>query len=198
MVYVLPVRAIGELKMKGSEAILTRSFFEGKECVVKNRALKKYRNEKLDIFLRKKRTKSEAKILKRLNDEKISAPKIYFFDDFSITMEFLHGARADENGKNIKEAGLILSKIHSIDIIHGDYTFANLMEAKGKIYVFDFGLGYFSSKIEDKAVDVFTMLLSLHDKKHKEIFLDSYFSSCKDSEKIKKRLDAISKRIRYS
>jgi Kae1-associated kinase Bud32 len=94
--------------MKGSEAVLRKSIWNGKPCVIKDRIPKRYRIEQLDIYLRKKRTRSEAKILKKLNDGKINSPQIYFYDEFSITMEFLEGIRPRENEKNIKEAGKIL------------------------------------------------------------------------------------------
>ncbi|MDD5022995.1 MAG: KEOPS complex kinase/ATPase Bud32, partial [Candidatus ainarchaeum sp.] len=156
------------------------------------------REKKLDNMLRKSRTKREAKILEKASKSGIPCPRLLEVSEFTITMSIIKGQNAEANEKNVKEAGKILEQLHSLNIIHGDYTFANLMFSDNRLFVIDFGLGYFSNKIEHKAVDVFTMLLSLHDDKLKNIFLESYLSNSKDREKIKSRLNNISKRVRYS
>lgn len=184
--------------MRGAEAVLNHSTFEGIPCLIKDRIPKSYRIKELDLFLRKFRTKREAKLLRRATEIGVPCPLVYEVGEFSIKLSFLEGDRPKENKKNAKDAAEILAKLHSSDIIHGDFTFANLLLCKGKMYVIDFGLGSFSHKIEHKAVDVFTMLLSLHDRELRKLFLDSYLANCKEPEKIKSRLEHVSKRVRYS
>ena len=57
----------------------------------------------------------------------------------------------------------MLAALHKADIIHGDYTPANLILESGgrRMFVIDFGLGFISNDIEDKAVDVFTMMRAI-------------------------------------
>ncbi len=95
-----------------------------------------------------------------------------------------------------RKAGEILAKLHSKDIIHGDYTAANLLiDSEGKMWVIDFGLGYVSNDVEDKAVDVFTMLKSIE---HKKEFLEGYQKVSDKYSQIENRLKIIEKRVRYA
>lgn len=202
--------------MRGAEAVVSHSTFEGKPCLVKDRIPKSYRIKELDVSLRKRRTKREAKLLRKALEAGVPCPAVLETSEFTIKISYLEGDRPEENRKNIKNAAQLLAKLHSLDIIHGDFTFANLLllserrnvhnckrsgasfPCKGKMHVIDFGLGSFSHKIEHKTIDVFTMLLSIHDKKFRKVFLDSYLVNSKDSEKIKERLEHVSKRVRYS
>ncbi len=184
--------------MRGAEAILKKSIFEGKECLIKDRIAKKYRIDELDLALRRRRTKREAKLLTKAFENGILCPKVYKQEKFQLKISYLKGKHPEENKKNVISAAEILSKLHSLDIIHGDFTFANLFLVKGKMHVIDFGLGSFSHKTENKAIDVFTMLLSLHDEELKAIFSESYFSICQNSSKIEDRLNKIKQRVRYS
>jgi TP53 regulating kinase-like protein len=74
--------------------------------------------------------------------------------------------------------------------------------AKNKIFFIDFGLGYISNKIEDKAVDLHLLKHALEARHFKnwkilfEEFKDGYKKN-KDSKKIFERLIAVEKRGRY-
>ena len=101
--------------------------------------------------------------------------------------------------KNCFEAGAVLARLHSKDIIHGDYTPANLIESYTesggkKIVVIDFGLSFISNDIEDKATDVFTMLRAIDEK---DAFLAGYKSYAK-AERVFERVKVIEKRVRYA
>ena len=63
--------------------------------------------------------------------------------------------------KEISESAAILAALHSVDVVHGDYTPANLMLTAEGMAVIDFGLGAISPDSEDKATDVVTMKRSL-------------------------------------
>ena len=102
----------------------------------------------------------------------------------------------------IKEAGKQISLLHKNDIIHGDLTTSNMILSKeNKVSIIDFGLGYISKKIEDKAVDLHLIKQALeakHFKNHEELFknlIKNYKS--KDSKKVLERLKAVEKRGRY-
>ena len=113
-----------------------------------------------------------------------------------ILFSFIPGKLASEvklNGKDLGEFARILAKLHSSNIIHGDFTPANLIIGK-KISVIDFGLGFFSHKLEDKAVDVFTMRQALG-KKDGGKFVKSYFLYGEKA--VLERMEVVEKRARY-
>jgi TP53 regulating kinase-like protein len=64
--------------------------------------------------------------------------------------------------------GAIIATIHENNLVHGDLTTSNIMLRQSdsqKIVMIDFGLSYFSTLVEDKAVDLYVMeraFLSTH------------------------------------
>ncbi len=191
--------------MRGAEAVLERKRMLGRSVVVKSRIPKGYRVARLDERLRAERTRSEARLLNRAKVAGIRCPTVLEVDDFSITMGFVEGERPEMDPPQAREAGTILARLHSADIIHGDYTPANLIESReggpkgsvGRFYVIDFGLGFVSNDIEDKAVDVFTMLRSLVSEEGRKAFLEGYSAYAK-SEAVLQRVKEVEKRVRYA
>ena len=97
-----------------------------------------------------------------------------------------------------KTLGEEISKLHSQDIIHGDLTTSNLILKDNKIYFIDFGLGFFSRKVEDKAVDLHLLKQAL-ESKHYKTFKSSYNQILKsyNNKEVIKRLDKVESRGRY-
>ena len=102
----------------------------------------------------------------------------------------------------MKQVGESIAKIHDADIIHGDLTTSNMILSNERVFFIDFGLGYISKKIEDKAVDLHLLKHALEAKHFKnwkilfEKFLEGYKKG-KESKKILERLTAVEKRGRY-
>ena len=179
--------------------------------VLKQRISKSYRHPNLDESLRKSRTKKEAKILEKAISLKINVPNIIKQDKFDLEIEYISGEKLSDNlnfyskekqNNVIKEAGKQISLLHKNDIIHGDLTTSNMILSKeNKVFIIDFGLGYISKKIEDKAVDLHLIKQALeakHFENHEELFknlIKNYKS--KDSKKVLERLKAVEKRGRY-
>jgi len=180
--------------IRGAEAVVSKTTFLGNPAVLKNRIAKTYREKHLDELLRKRRTRAEARLLHKAKKAGVPCPTVFYIDEFSITMSFLEGKRPAMNIHESEMAGNCLAKLHDNGIIHGDYTPANLIKRGKELYIIDFGLGFFSTDIEDMAVDVFTMLKSI---KKKEEFLKGYRKS-KKYNLILKRVEDIKKRMRYS
>lgn len=190
---------------RGAEAILT---LNNKE-VKKDRIKKSYRISFLDDKLRKSRTKSEAKIIKKLS-EIIPVPKIISSDDKeNIVMEYINGEKLSDSLENLdykKICNLIgenIGKMHNIGIIHGDLTTSNMILKDKKVYFIDFGLAFHSSKIEDKAVDIHLLMQALEAKhftiyeeciKHIQESYEKNYSLGKD---VIKRIKVIESRGRY-
>ncbi|MFH0884685.1 MAG: KEOPS complex kinase/ATPase Bud32 [Candidatus Micrarchaeota archaeon] len=187
--------------MRGAEAVLTKKSLLGRACVIKNRMVKGYRAKELDTKLRLERTRSEARLLHKAKRAGVLCPTVLEIDDFSITMSFIDGERPAMGGKEARDAGMILAKLHDADIIHGDYTPANLIESGRRgakqLYVIDFGLGFISNDVEDKAVDVFTMLRALGKDGQGEEFVRGY-SGYQKSKSVLARVKDVEKRVRYA
>jgi Kae1-associated kinase Bud32 len=188
---------------KGAEAELFQIKFEGKKALLKKRILKKYRNKKLDESIRKKRTRSEAKLLREAG-KIINTPHIYQVneDNAEIVMEFIEGQKLKEiieNKKNLAElAGKEIKKIHEYGLIHGDLTTSNIIHNKRVLFFVDFGLGYFSKKIEDQATDlvVFKKTFNATHSSFKNGW-KKVMNGYKPSEEIVTKMEAIEKRARY-
>lgn len=178
--------------------------------IIKNRIPKSYRIKELDDSIRKRRTKSEIKLLIKAS-EIVNAPIPNPSINFEISMPFIKGKKLSENldkftlkkQKEIcKTIGKDLAKLHDKDIIHGDLTTSNLILVKDKIFFIDFGLGFFNGKYEDKAVDIHLFKQALeakHFKNWKVLFeeFEKGYKSSKNSKVVFERLKAVEKRGRY-
>ncbi|MCC7552382.1 Kae1-associated serine/threonine protein kinase [Candidatus Micrarchaeota archaeon] len=186
-------------EFKGAEAIVYPISYFDLDVLVKERIEKSYREKTLDIRLRTERTRQEAKLLTTAKESGILCPIIYDIYENKIILKRVEGKMLYDH-KNIsksqiKHAAEILAKLHKLDIIHGDYTPANLIQTKKGLVVIDFGLGYFSKKIEDKAMDVVTMKKALGEIKG-IFFLDEYKSF--GDKDVLTRADIIENRVRYA
>ncbi len=192
---------------EGAEAILYETEFLGAPAIAKERVRKDYRVESLDNEIRSTRTKTEARILARAFSNGISVPNVLMVEPFRLTMQRLGGAPLHSllyeklvSQKTLeeimKESGKMLASLHNIDIVHGDFTPANIMFEKGKVSIIDFGLGEVTNSIEGKALDVLLMKRSIAKPLFK-VFEQSYSSNSKDGRAILARVDKIEKRGRY-
>jgi len=160
-----------EFYKKGAEAELLELTVDGEDALSKKRIPKGYRSAALDESIRKKRTRGEVKLLAAAASA-VNAPRIISVDEkkSEIVMEFISGKVLKEAISKrpmlCAEAGKKIKALHDIGIIHGDLTTSNILAAeenaatkeriakKGELFFIDFGLGYFSRKLEDKATDL--------------------------------------------
>jgi len=189
---------------RGAEALILRK----NNTVIKNRIVKSYRISELDNKLRKQRTKKEIKLLEKAS-KIIPVPKIIKSSDYQIELEFIKGKKLSEsldklkNAKNIcKQIGQNMAKLHDNNIIHGDLTTSNMILSEGKVYFIDFGLGFESSKSEDKAVDLHLIKQALeakHFTNHEGFFqaIKKGYSASTKAKEVLTRLNAVEKRGRY-
>lgn len=191
---------------RGAEAILIHE--DGK--LVKRRTKKSYRIDILDQKLRKQRTRKESKLLEKAS-KIIPVPKIkkILEKETEIDMEFLDGKNLSEhldslpNAEDVcKEIGKNIALLHDAGIIHGDLTTSNMILKDNKVFFIDFGLGFESNKIEDKAVDLHLIKQALeakhfnHYEKFFKAILEGYKTS-KHHEETINRLKTVEKRGRY-
>lgn len=157
----------GRILRKGAEAELVETEFLGRKALLKDRVPKAYRVQKLDESIRRGRTKQEAILLHRAKELCVRTPIIYAVQKkgCAIAMEFVEGARLKDELKkeNFRKhcccLGEQIALLHDAGLVHGDLTTSNvIVQPKGDALVFvDFGLGFFSEKIEDKAVDLLNL-----------------------------------------
>jgi len=195
---------------QGAEA---KIFLDKKDnLIIKDRISKSYRHPELDKTIRKRRTKAEAKLLQKAC-EIINSPKpLTTIEEFDkIKMPFINGKKLSEHLDNFalkkqkeicKQMGESIAKLHGKDIIHGDLTTSNMILKKDEVFFIDFGLGFISHKIEDKAVDLHLLRQALeakHFKNWQVLFkkvLEGY-GHYKENEKVLEQLKKVEKRGRY-
>jgi len=191
---------------RGAEAVLLKN----KDFLIKKRVKKGYRHPLLDKTIRKRRTKREARILNKILDI-VSVPKVKRVEEYTIEMSFLDGKLLSNDLNSFKtkkqtdiakKLGEEVGKLHEINIIHGDLTTSNMILKNNKIFLFDFGLAFHSTKIEDRAVDIHLLKEALNSKHFKisekffKEFTKSYTKYPKGKE-VLSRLEEVEKRGRY-
>jgi len=210
-----------KLIAQGAEA----KIFLDKSIINKERIPKGYRHPQLDEQIRKQRTKREGKILHKAHNLNIQVPKILNANKkgepkskFNLEIEYIKGDRLSEALNDyeekkqfqiMKQIGKQVALLHENNLIHGDLTTSNVIlktnnkqqTTNNQIYIIDFGLGFVSTKPEDKAVDLHLIKQALeakHFQNHKDLFKEFQKGyKWENSNKILERLVAVEKRGRY-
>jgi len=162
----------------------------------------------LDQDLRRRRTISESRMINLAKEFGLRTPYIYFVDPFraEIVMEFISGTRASKvlTSAICFDIGKFVSTLHLYNIIHGDLTPANFIVNR-KITMIDMGLSFYSTRTEDKAVDIRLFKEILRSTFHHSFseffdkFLEGYKSvNSMELENILERIDEIETRKRYA
>ncbi|OGI12604.1 Kae1-associated kinase Bud32 [Candidatus Micrarchaeota archaeon RBG_16_36_9] len=195
---------------RGAEAVL----YLDDSHLVKERIKKNYRLQQIDEKLRKLRTRKEARLISEARRCGIETPKIISVDEdeSKINMEFIDGKTLkeflnetdDENREMIAEkVGKSVGLLHKHGIIHGDLTTSNMILKDDKIYFIDFGLGDFSKRIENQAVDLPVLNEAFRSTHFKhlnllwESFIKGYRQTNNNFNKVLDALNDIEKRGRY-
>ena len=141
---------------QGAEAIIIQKG----NLIIKERLSKSYRHPELDQKIIKQRTKREAKLLE-LARKIINSPNSQIEDLNKIKMSFIEGKKLSENLEKLnykdisKKIAKAIARLHDNEIIHGDLTTSNMILTEdNNLFFIDFGLGFMSNRIEDKAVDL--------------------------------------------
>ncbi len=173
-----------DLLAQGSESFIY--FDQG--TVIKRRIRRPFLEEILDNRLRKERTTREFNILKKIHGM-LNVPKPYEKQTYEFTMEYIDGTHPKLTPEIASFIGETLQHLHSHNIIHYDLTIFNLLETD-QIYIIDFGLSFYSYKLEDKAMDLLVAISEAPE--YEQEILESY-----RDEKVLKKLEEIKKRARY-
>jgi TP53 regulating kinase-like protein len=202
---------------KGAEASLYLMDWHNRKVVVKRRLPKKYRPPKLDEQIRTYRTVHEPQLLHEAKKAGVPTPLILSVDvkNASIIMEFIDGKQLKQLLSNVSaterrrlclRVGESIGKLHERGIVHGDLTTSNMiLNAKGRIFFVDFGLGEKTEELEARAVDLHLMkraLQSTHFRFAKECFdavMEGYTKavSLDSTRMILEKISEIERRGRY-
>lgn len=206
-----------EVLARGAEAVLYADVADGRKVLVKERVRKSYRIPQIDVRLRRERTNHEVKLLTDARAAGVPTPQVLDVGkaESRIVMEFVEGEGVKEFLGHAKPAqmekvcdtiGRWVGRLHGRGITHGDLTTSNMIvhRASGKVYFIDFGLGAYSNRVEDKAVDLKMLrdaLRAAHYKILKRcwgIIVEGYKKEYKAAEEVIKQIDAIEGRMRYA
>lgn len=194
---------------QGAEA----KIYKEEDKLIKERIKKSYRHEEIDKKIRKQNTRREHKLLDKAS-KLINAPKVLDCreDEYKITMEFIPGNTirdvldempTQKRLELCEQLGREIARLHNENIIHGDLTTSNFILKEDKIYFIDFGLGFHSTKIEDKAVDLHLLRQAFESKHYKhfqqsfEAVIKGYKEESKQTKEILDRFEVVEKRGRY-
>ena len=154
-----------EIAEKGAEANIYSDKWLDRDVFIKKRVSKSYRIPEIDHYLRKKRTRKEAKLLGEAKNCGVKTPLIYDINrkEHTLVLEKIEGkiiknvfedASIDEIKVISRKIGENISNLHNCGIINGDLTTSNLILKENEVVFIDFGLGKNSDLIEDKGVDL--------------------------------------------
>lgn len=201
---------------RGAEAALYKTDYLGKAALLKERIPKTYRHPQLDERIRKQRTKQEAVLLHKSKLAGVRSPALLKIDkkNASIWMEWIDGKQlkeelstgknsAKKSGMHLKKLGKNIAKLHSAGIIHGDLTTSNVLVNKKEMVLVDFGLGFFSEKNEDYAVDLLNFKKTFQAThanfpKGFEIIAAAYAQHNPKAPDVFRQMEKVESRIRYA
>ena len=204
-----PDHASGTIIQRGAEAVL-RLGTDG--SLYKERLSKGYRIPELDEEIRKTRTRKEVGLLARARRAGVRTPEAEAIDKYIIRMDYIQGEKlkdalnsmkANEQDAVAAKIGAIAAAMHRADVIHGDLTTSNMILKDGEVHVIDFGLGKVSTKVEDKATDLFLLreaLLSTHYEISERVWnniINTYAQQYSNAREVMARLEQIESRRRY-
>ncbi len=193
---------MAKILYRGAEAIL----YKENNYLVKQRISKSYRHKIIDLNKTKYPTRREFKLLKKAKDANLNVPAPIKIDEENsiVIMEYIEGENLKDNldtypkQKREKVAKLIgeqLALMHDNNIIHGDLTTSNMILKDNKVYFIDFGLGFISHKLEDKATDLKLLRQAYQSKhfKHDEELFKNTLLGYKKSKLYKETIERLKK-----
>ncbi|GAA0666808.1 bifunctional N(6)-L-threonylcarbamoyladenine synthase/serine/threonine protein kinase [Natronoarchaeum mannanilyticum] len=167
--------AVGD-ELRGAEATVTIEA----DRVVKRRVPKRYRHPDLDERLRRQRTTLEARLTSEARRHGVPTPLVRDVDPREATIVFERvgdaDLQADLTADRARAVGRHLAALHGAGMVHGDPTTRNVrVDLEGgaegrpdrpsgdadRVYLIDFGLGFYTDAVEDYAMDLHVFAQSL-------------------------------------
>ncbi len=149
--------------VQGAEATVS---FEG-DRVVKHRSPREYRHPRLDERLRGERTRQEARLLSEARRQGVPTPVIRDVDDVETRLTLQRVGESDLResltAARVETVATHLARLHEAGFVHGDPTTRNVRVGpdSDRLFLIDFGLGYYTQDPEDHAMDLHVLFQSL-------------------------------------
>ena len=185
---------------QGAEAVV----YIGSDKVTKRRIGKRYRHPDLDLRLIHERTRAEARLLSESRRAGVPTPIISDIIGDTIVMERISGVKLRDQLSldHLHDAGRIIGLLHNAGFIHGDLTTCNLIIRDGRCFLIDFGLGFNSSEIEARGVDIHVLFQVLESTAPdysglRDAFIAGYRETFADADDVLVREHEIELRGRY-
>ena len=143
-------------RVKGAEA--TVELDPEAARVLKRRHSKAYRHPELDERLRRRRTRTEARLTSEARRLGVPTPVVFDVDPPAGALELELVGTADlgdaTTAKRVGSVGRQLARCHGAGFVHGDPTPRNVRVSEQRAWLIDFGLGYYTDDVEDYAMDL--------------------------------------------
>ncbi len=142
--------------LRGAEATVTIESAQ----VQKQRNPRTYRHPTLDTRLRAERTRAEARLTNAARRAGVTTPLLYDIDLHESTLVFQRVGdcelRESVTESHIRELARSLATLHEAGFVHGDPTTRNVRIQRDatELFLIDFGLGYYTTSLEDYAMDL--------------------------------------------
>ncbi|PSQ13423.1 Kae1-associated kinase Bud32 [Halobacteriales archaeon QS_8_69_73] len=143
-------------RARGAEAVVDLE----PPTATKRRLAKAYRREELGERLRRRRTRAEARLTSEARRLGVPTPVIRDVDppEGRLTLEYVGAAdlRDALTEPRVQAVGRHLARCHEGGFVHGDPTPRNVRVggSDDRVYLIDFGLGYYTDDVEDYAMDL--------------------------------------------
>jgi N6-L-threonylcarbamoyladenine synthase/protein kinase Bud32 len=119
-------------------------------------------------------------------------------------MERITGPKLREqlSTQYLYDAGRVVGHLHTAGLIHGDLTTCNMIIHNERCYLIDFGLGFNSSEVEARGVDIHVLFQVLESTageatELKKAFSTGYHETFSDADEVIAREYEIDLRGRY-
>ena len=143
-------------RTQGAEATVELDAGAGR--AFKRRHSKAYRHPELDERLRKRRTRTEARLTSAARRLGVPTPVVFDVDPPAGTLAFELVGDADLgdaiSAERVGAVGRHLARCHEAGFVHGDPTPRNVRVSEDRTWLIDFGLGYYTDATEDYAMDL--------------------------------------------
>jgi N6-L-threonylcarbamoyladenine synthase/protein kinase Bud32 len=197
-----------ETEVQGAEATVRIE----SDRVVKLRHPRSYRHPSLDERLRTERTRQEVRLTSEARQHGVPTPLVLDVDPHHSRIVFQHVGDADLREslttETVGAVGGHLARIHDAGFVHGDPTTRNVRvvspdaSREQRVFLIDFGLGYYTDEPEDHAMDLHVLAQSLAGTADDPDALfdaatDAYRAEREDADAVFASLDDIEGRGRY-
>ena len=142
-------------RTRGAEAVVDLA----PPTATKRRLAKTYRHPDLDGRLRRRRTRTEARLTSEARRLGVPTPVIRDVDPPEGRLTLGHVGDADLRDAltepRVQAVGRHLARCHEGGFVHGDPTPRNVrVGGSDRVFLIDFGLGYYTDDVEDYAMDL--------------------------------------------